>query len=96
MPSIRFAPAAQSDLQAIWNYADATWATAQAERYINGIRDAIEQLAGNPTTGRTMDEVGSGYRKRSVGSHFIVFRQAGDGIVVVRILHQRMDPKRHM
>ena len=37
-----------------------------------------------------------GYRKAACGSHMIYFRQDGDDIDVVRILHQSMDVGRHL
>lgn len=42
------------------------------------------------------EDIRSGYRKAACGSHIIYFRQDGDDIDVIRILHQIMDVGRHL
>ncbi len=32
----------------------------------------------------------------SIGSHLVFYVEAGHGVDVIRILHQRMDPTRHL
>ena len=44
----------------------------------------------------TAEDIRSGYRKTACGSHMIYFRQDGDDIEVIRILHQSMDVGRHL
>jgi plasmid stabilization system protein ParE len=34
--------------------------------------------------------------KYAVGSHLVFYRETGHDIVIVRILHQRMDVERHL
>lgn len=89
-------PAAAGDVDAIWEYTAANWNVDQAERYINEIRDAGLALAAGTRQSRPVD-VRSGYRKLHVGSHTLYFRTEADGlIVIVRILHQRMDVARNL
>jgi toxin ParE1/3/4 len=89
-------PLAQLDLDEIWNYTAARWSHSQAERYLRDICQAIEVVAGDPRRAKACDEIRPGYRKFSVGTHVWFFRTLGDGIDVVRILHQRMDFARHI
>jgi toxin ParE1/3/4 len=50
----------------------------------------------NPALGRRCDEIRGGLRRLEHGKHVIFYRQQdNDGILVSRILHQRMLPERH-
>jgi len=37
-----------------------------------------------------------GLRRKGCGSHVIFYRIDGDIVRIVRVLHQRMDPSRHL
>jgi toxin ParE1/3/4 len=89
-------PRAQTDLDGIWDYTAERWSSAQAERYIRTLQEAIETVATDPGRARTCDYIRAGYRRYSVGSHVIFFRPAENGIDIVRILYQRMDFERHL
>jgi len=96
MSGYRLTPAAQRDLSSIWDYTEERWDTGQAETYLMEIRYAIERVASDPSRGRACDEVREGYRRYSIGSHLIFYVESAAGVVVIRILHQRMDPTRHL
>jgi len=90
-------PAAQADLEQIWDYSCERWSVDQAEKYVRGIQRAIERVVDNPLIGQSCEEVRAGYRRHGVGSHSLYYRIAsGDLIDVVRVLHQRMDVDRHL
>jgi toxin ParE1/3/4 len=90
-------PAAQLDLEQIWDYTCDRWGDGQAEKYVREIERAIQRVVQNPMIGRACDEVRAGYRRYAVGSHTLYYRLAGaDCIDVVRILHERMDVDRHL
>jgi toxin ParE1/3/4 len=90
-------PAAQADLEEIWDYTAERWDVDQADEYLRGLQHAIESAAANPRVGRSCDEIRQGYRKLAAGSHTLYYRLSADGIVdVVRVLHQRMDVDRHL
>ena len=90
-------PAAQIDLDQIWDYSAVMWGDEQAARYVLGIRDACRALADGRRKGRPIDAIRPGYRKLAVASHFLFYRITKIGqIDVVRILHQRMDVKAHL
>jgi toxin ParE1/3/4 len=46
-------------------------------------------------TGRCCDHIRPGIYRMEVGKHVIFFRRDSAGIVVSRILHERMLPERH-
>lgn len=96
MSRYRLTPAAQRDLSSIWDYTEERWDALQAETYAIEIQAAIERIADRPDRGRPCDEVRTGYRRYAVGSHLVFYVDTGSGIDVIRILHQRMDPTRHL
>ncbi|OBJ10855.1 type II toxin-antitoxin system RelE/ParE family toxin [Mycobacterium sp. 1465703.0] len=97
MSGYLLSPAAQADLEQVWEYTHAHWGFDQAEQYLRELQSAIERAAANPRIGRACDEIRPGYRKLAAGSHMLFYRVKAEGVVdVVRILHQRMDVDRHL
>ncbi|MFT3796968.1 MAG: type II toxin-antitoxin system RelE/ParE family toxin [Microbacterium sp.] len=92
----RLTPAAQRDLSSIWDYTLERWDADQAETYVLKMRSAIERIADQPDRGRAVDEIRKGYRRYAIGSHLIFFVESDDGVDIIRILHRRMDPTRHL
>ncbi len=91
----KLSPRAVVDLEEIWHYTSKTWSSKQAEAYHSQIVSVFEALAAGHKIGRPVD-VRAGYLKYVVGSHFVYYRQQEAEIIVVRILHQRMDTNRHL
>ncbi|MDY6076974.1 type II toxin-antitoxin system RelE/ParE family toxin [Mobiluncus sp.] len=96
MKPYRLKPAAQKDLSDIWDYTQANWGVEQAEKYTRDIQRAIETLADNPLRGPERPDIAADYRSIPAGKHAIFFRVEPGGIVIVRILHESMDPGRHL
>jgi toxin ParE1/3/4 len=92
----RLTPAAVRDLSSIWNFTAERWDARQAESYVTEIRAAIERVAADPERGRACDEIREGYRRYGIGSHLIFYVESAHGVDVIRILHQRIDPTRHL
>lgn len=95
MKALVFSPAAEADVDDIWDYSSANWGPDQADRYTDEIRDACHALAAGRRRGRPVD-VRSGYLKLSTGSHMIYFRDHGDLLVIMRVLHGRQDVERNL
>lgn len=72
----------------IWNYTKDRWGTDQAERYARTIEhDLTAAAAGSPL----VRQLGHYLRIKS-GHHVCVLRRDAAGmIIVVRVLHERMD-----
>ncbi|MDO9338765.1 MAG: type II toxin-antitoxin system RelE/ParE family toxin [Caulobacter sp.] len=94
--SLIVSPAAEADIDEIWDYSADNWSVAQADAYLTDLRRMLERIALNPAIGAPCPRVRPGYRKQSCGSHLIFYRQIGEDVDVVRILHQRMDFARHL
>lgn len=67
----------------------------QAEDYHAGFVAAFEKLGSGERSGRAADVPGA-YLKYAIGSHLVFYRETESEIIVVRILHQRMDVGRHL
>jgi toxin ParE1/3/4 len=94
----RLRPDAERDINEIWDYGAERWGEDQADRDVRVLISAIEMVADSPQRGRRRDDVRAGYFSVARESHSIFYHPApeGGGIYVVRILHQRMDIKRHL
>lgn len=55
-------------------------------------------LEGSATTGAAdrVDDIGEGYRRYVIGSHLLFNVERKDAVEVIWLLHQRMDPTRHL
>ena len=96
MSTYRLTPAARRDLSRIWDYSEERWGLQQAEVYLRDLQTCLERLADDPRRGHPRDEVRPGYRSRAVGSHVVFYVISDGGVDVIRVLHQRMDPDRHL
>ena len=88
--SYALSPLAEIDLEEIWFYSFQTWSLDQADGYLRDLVATFEGLASGSKRGRAVD-VRSDYLKCLAGSHMIYFRDRGDQIEVIRVLHQRQD-----
>ncbi|MBR0556665.1 type II toxin-antitoxin system RelE/ParE family toxin [Ciceribacter sp. L1K23] len=95
MKALALSPAAEADLNEIWDYSAAAWGVDRADRYIDDIRDGCERLCFGTIRGRPAD-IRTGYLKHAVGSHMIYFRSSSDRVEIIRILHQRQDANRNL
>jgi toxin ParE1/3/4 len=94
--TIRKSALAESDLINIWQYSFEQWNAEQADKYLDELDDAIQLLADNPELGVNRDFVRAGYRVIFVNRHAIYYTAAPSAIDVVRVLHEQMDPGRHL
>ena len=94
MPAFRFSRRAEADLLSISTYTLRTWGEDQVIRYIGELERCCQMLADNPALGRSCDYVRLGLRCMEQGKHVIFYRQEPGGILISRVLHQRMLPER--
>ena len=95
MGKFRLSRRAEADLLSIGDYTLHTWGKIQAARYIGELEVCCQMLADNPALGRACDEVRLGLHRHEHGRHVVFYRQRRGGILISRILHQRMLPGRH-
>ena len=88
--------AAAADLCDIVAYTVDRWGKRQSGVYLDGLEASMRRLADMPGTGRRRDELHAGLRSFQFESHQIFYATDDDGIVILRVLHERMDVERHL
>jgi toxin ParE1/3/4 len=96
MKRLEFADAARQDIHDIAVYTERTWGVAQRQRYMDEIRTALARLRDGTLPSRMRDDIRVGYRSVSVGRHVVFYRESDEVIVVLRLLHERMDMHRRL
>jgi len=89
-------PRAQLDLEEIAQFTSERWGSAQRRRYLALLGTALKALAANPALGRIRDDLEFDCRSFRKGRHVIFYRVAPEGVDVLRILHDAMDPSLHL
>jgi toxin ParE1/3/4 len=85
---------AERDLDKIYDYTVIQWSLTQADKYHHQLLTHCRLLANNPTLGKNVDDVPREYLSRKAEKHIIFYKViAPDEILIVRILHGRMDLK---
>ena len=97
MSNIRFyeiSPAADRDLEEIYDYVKDRFSTDHAEEYLLDLEILFDLLVQNPEMGRQRDEVRPGLRSFPKNQHIVFYRLSPDRVRIVRVLHNRRDLQR--
>jgi toxin ParE1/3/4 len=92
----RLSRAARRDLIEIARYTLERWGDEQRVRYLTQLDARFRWIAQNPTCGLASDHIKPGYWRCAEGRHVIFYRLSAKGVDIIRILHDRMLPKRHL
>ena len=95
MAKFRFSRRAEADLLSIGEYTLRKWGETQTARYLRELEECCQMLARNPALGRRCEHIRPGLRRFEHGKHVLFYRQELRGILISRILHQRMLPEKH-
>ncbi len=96
MAEYRLSPAAQRDLDSIFDHTVSEWGLPHALRYTSMIQAACATLADAPQQAQSCENIRPGYRRKRIERHMLYFQPKPYGIAVMRILHERMDASRHL
>jgi toxin ParE1/3/4 len=96
MLQVEIARRAQRDLEDIYDYGVETFGLATADSYAADLMHATSLLAEFPEIGEAIPGRSDGIRRLSCRAHLIVHRRVGNTILIARVLHARMDLKRHI
>lgn len=96
MPDLRKSRLAEIDLENIWLYTFEQWGIEQAHRYYDELGTAISGLREQPEFGKHARHNGIDYRYFRVAKHVIYYRLKQEEILIVRVLHERMDAPLHI
>lgn len=67
------------------------WSVEQAERHADGLFAVFDLLAEFPEMARERSEFTPPVRIHPSGSHLVIYRQEGQGVEIIRILHAHQD-----
>jgi toxin ParE1/3/4 len=87
---------ARADMASIRRYSTRTWGRDQTAKYIDALRDTMKSLVRGTVVTRARDDLRSGIQMATSGRHSIFFEATGSRILVVRVLHESMDYRRHL
>jgi toxin ParE1/3/4 len=86
------APSADSDLDEIWyRIAKESGSVERAERFIEYLTERFHLLSENPYIGRSRDDLRPGLRSFPVGQYVMIYRIAGDDVVILHVFHGSRD-----
>lgn len=81
----------EMDLREIWHSTTDRWNAFQADGYIHQNLETCKSLSSGLIRGRSANDIQYGYRKQNVGSHVIYDKESPNEVLIIRILHKRMD-----
>jgi len=86
---------AAEDFRAIYEYTLLNFSPQQADAYTDDLDTALCLLANSPLMGHECQAIADGVRRHDHQQHAIFYRQRENGIFIIRILHQQMEPMKH-
>ncbi|MBL7701022.1 MAG: type II toxin-antitoxin system RelE/ParE family toxin [Ferruginibacter sp.] len=88
---------AADDLSSIWNYTIEVWSEKQADKYYLMLLSFCQDLADGKLTGKNYFEVENELLGLRAGEHIVFYKETGvNQVIIVRILHSRMDYKNRL
>ncbi|WP_337879952.1 type II toxin-antitoxin system RelE/ParE family toxin [Rheinheimera sp.] len=90
------APAAKADLKEFYLYGLRQWGQKQSESYLQQIKNQLWTITLQPLIGRERTELLANIRSLPVESHTLFYRITFNRIEIIRVLHRRQDPGRHL
>ncbi len=90
MNAVRKLPQAEEDLIEIW-LRIALDSPFHADRFLDILDEKMRLLASSPRMARLRPELSEGLRGFPVDDYLVFYREADDGIEIVRVLHASRD-----
>ncbi len=90
------APVAKNDLSDLYRYGLRQWGQAQSEKNLSTIKQQFWLLTQQPYMGCERPELLSGLRALTIQSHTLFYRVTATRVEIIRVLHGRQDPQRHL
>jgi len=90
------APAAKDDLTDIYQFGLSHWGKTQSDNYLAAIKDQFWMLIDQPLMGVERSELLLNTRSLTIQSHIVFYRVIPGLIEIIRVLHGRQDPQRHL
>lgn len=90
------ASAVKADLKDIYQYGLRQWGQAQSDSYLENLKDHFWSLTEQPLMGIERPELLPCARSLPIESHTLFYRVSTDTVEIIRVLHDRQDPQRHL
>ena len=88
---------AREDIKEIGRFSQRQWGRKQRNTYLGEMETVIASLRRDNPGVQKVDEIRPGLLSVRSGSHIVFFNRRDNGdVVILRILHQRMDFRRHL
>jgi len=89
-------PEAQNNLNEIKDYLIKKFGNKRTKAYLQSIRKRMQALAEKPLRGIVREDLKIGYNCDFVGAQTIFYLIKPNDIDIIDVLHQSMDPTRHI
>jgi toxin ParE1/3/4 len=89
-------PVAQNDLKDIYQFSLRNWGANQSLKYLENLKERFWALTEQPLLGIERFELLPGMRSLPVESHIVFYQVRSKQIEIIRVLHGRQDPNRHI
>ncbi len=96
MPRYQLSGDAAKDLRGIAKYTVNTFGAKQAQIYGDGIEQCFLAIADNPFIGRDVGHIRPSLHRFEHESHLIFYIIRDTGLYIVRVLHNRQEPSKHL
>ncbi len=98
MPALNLvlSPIAKVDIQDIYRYGLLNWGNKVAAVYLDTLKSHLYALTEQPFMGVERSILQPNIRSFPTEKHMIFYRVKSDKIEIIRILHERQDPQRHI
>ncbi|WP_343520467.1 type II toxin-antitoxin system RelE/ParE family toxin [Sphingomonas sp.] len=94
MAKVELSRAARIDLLSIYDYSIENFGIDVAGKYLADVQHALAKLADFPELGPPASDLKRGTRCLSCRQHRIFYRRERGGVLIARILHAAMDPRK--
>ncbi len=87
---------AQADLDDIRDYSVEHYGLSRAIAYLDAVEAAFRRILDFPDIGVTRSDLRGALHSLPAGEHRIYYEHDGGRVLILRILHKRMDERRHL
>jgi toxin ParE1/3/4 len=94
MKHFKLSEKAAADIEGILHYTHDRLGAAQADSYYDSLRMCLQMLAENPAIGGLRTAIKPPLRSHHHQKHIVFYDTFADHILVVRVLHERIDIER--
>lgn len=95
MHRFRLAPRAETDLDGIADYTLREHGDRQCAIYLSEIEARFARLREVPVLERPCDRIRPGLRSQKQGRNVVFYLHESEGVLIVRVLHERMAHEEH-